>query len=375
VTRCSLRALGRLGNVIDPKLVIDGGKNQKTEPAFGADTLRLWVSTVDYTGDVRVGNNILKQVSDNYRKIRNTLRYIIGNLHDFSPTTDTVDYADLPELDRWMLGRLGEVQAEVKDAFETFQFYRASQAITAFCITDLSNFYLDVAKDRLYISAAGEARRRSCQTVLKVVLETLLSAIAPILPHMAEDAWQNLPWDAPSTSVFQAGWTDIDFAPRRAQEWEAVRAFRDDVNKCMDAARVDKLVGASLDARVVVHCSDPELKATLQGLKPDGSMLATSGTSVNGVDDIRFLLLSSEVTFVDSADDVAAACDAKHIIQAADTESGVVVGVAKADGDKCERCWFFSASVGTHDGLHNVCPRCAAAVKAGGGLQEPAATG
>ncbi|KAJ1469928.1 Isoleucyl-tRNA synthetase, partial [Baffinella frigidus] len=245
-----------LGNVMDPKMVIDGGKNLKLQPAFGADTLRLWVSSVDYMGDVRVGGNIIQQahptsVSDNYRKIRNTLRYIIGNLHDFKPETDAVPYADLPEIDRWMLGRLKEVQAEVKDAFETFQFYRASQTISSFCTTDLSNFYLDVAKDRLYISEASAGRRRACQTVLKVVLETLLSAIAPILPHMAEDAWQNLPWPAPTTSV-------------RNDEWTSVRAFRDDVNQCMEAARVDKLIGASLEAQVFVYCPNPDLKVRLR---------------------------------------------------------------------------------------------------------------
>jgi isoleucyl-tRNA synthetase len=141
-------------------------KNQKQDPPYGADVLRLWVSSVDYTSDVPLGSNILKQMADVYRKIRNTARFLLGNLHDFDPAKDAVPYGDLPELDRYMLHRITEVFAEVKDAFDSYQFFRFFQTVQNFCVVDLSNFYLDIAKDRLYISAADSPRRRSCQTVV-----------------------------------------------------------------------------------------------------------------------------------------------------------------------------------------------------------------
>eukprot|EP00802_Teleaulax_amphioxeia_P002182 Tamp_02184.p1 GENE.Tamp_02184~~Tamp_02184.p1 ORF type:complete len:1015 (-),score=352.78 Tamp_02184:1516-4146(-) len=361
-----------LGNVVDPKIVIDGGANQKQQPAFGADVLRLWVASVDYTGDVRIGGNIMSQVSDACRKIRNTLRYILGNLNDFVPAEHTVKYEDLTSVDKWMLGRLSEVRADIKDAYDKYEFFRASQAITNFCITDLSNFYLDVAKDRLYISANDDARRRSCQTVLKEVLDVLLASIAPILPHMAEDAWQNLPYKTETTSVFQAGWPKSEpHPPHESAAWNFVRSVRDDINACMEKARVDKVVGANLDAEVFIHVPDAEKKALLKGLLHDGSMLVEPRPAgFNGVDDLRFLFLVSGVTLVDSAEEVSKACE-QYTLPVGDADSECFVGVKKAGGAKCERCWFWSDSVGTHEGLDHVCPRCAGAVVAKGGLPSP----
>jgi isoleucyl-tRNA synthetase len=159
-----------IGNVVDPAIVIEGGKNQQQEPPYGADILRLWVSSVDYSSDVPLGKNILKQMADVYRKIRNTARFLLGNLHDFDPIKDTVKYEELPELDQYMLHRITEVFTEVTESFESYQFFRFFQVIQNFCVVDLSNFYLDVAKDRLYISGADGFRRRSCQTVLAVAL-------------------------------------------------------------------------------------------------------------------------------------------------------------------------------------------------------------
>jgi len=354
-----------LGNVIDPRLVIEGGKNQKIEPAFGADVLRLWVSSVDYSGDVRVGVNIMKQVSDAYRKIRNTLRYLIGNLFDYNPEADAVKYEDLPSIDKWMLGQLAKVQADVKESFETFQFYRASQAIQAFVITDLSNFYLDVAKDRLYISDPNDPRRRSCQTVLKEVMDVLLAAIAPLLPHMAEDVWLNIPWKTEQDSVFQAGWKDLEHAAHEEEKWAQLRAVRDDVNVCMEAARNSKLIGASLEAAVYIHCSDPDLAKVLEGFKSEGSHLQHPvSEGFNAVDDIRFILLASQVHLVSTPEEVSVACEEAHTQSLARAASGCFVGVAKAAGDKCERCWFYDDNVGTHSGCDKVCPRCGAAVAA-----------
>eukprot|EP00960_Hanusia_phi_P036458 752322-Hanusia_phi.AAC.8 len=326
-----------LGNVVDPALVINGGKNQKTEPAFGADTLRLWVASVDYTGDVRVGGNIMKQISDSYRKIRNTLRYLLGNLHGFDPNKHAVKYDDLPSVDKWMLGRLAKVQEEVKDAYETFQFYRAYQAILQVCITELSNFYLDVAKDRLYIPAEDDARRRSCQTVLHAALEMLTTAIAPMLPHMAEDAWQNLPWESKS-SVFEHGWKKLEYPSHEGERWDYIRSLRDDVNQCMQAARLDKLIGATLDSSVVIYAPDEEKRKVLSSLLHEVSMLSSETTAgFNKVDDLRFLFLVSDVKLVDSPEQVTSHCNEKHTLSITNSVSGCFVGVSRASGKKCER--------------------------------------
>ncbi|MFM7676190.1 MAG: isoleucine--tRNA ligase, partial [Synechococcus sp.] len=180
-----------LGNVVDPAVLVEGGKNEKQEPAYGADVLRLWVSSVDYSADVPLGPGIVKQLADVYRKVRNTARYLLGNLHDFDPLRasgggDAIAHADLPLLDRWMLQRTAALIDAVSGDFQRYEFYRFFQALQNFCVVDLSNVYLDIAKDRLYVSAAGDVRRRSCQTVLALVVERLAGLIAPVLCHMAE---------------------------------------------------------------------------------------------------------------------------------------------------------------------------------------------
>ena len=260
-----------LGNVIDPAIVIEGGKNQKEEPPYGADVLRLWVSSVDYSSDVPISKNILKQLSDVYRKIRNTARFLLGNLHDFDPNRDSVPYEDLPELDRYMLHRMTEVFTEVTEAMSSFQFFRFFQTVQNFCVVDLSNFYLDVAKDRLYISAPDAFRRRSCQTVLSVALENLARAIAPVLCHMAEDIWQFLPYQTPYKSVFESGWVQLDqkwHKPELAQSWQQLRQIRTEVNKVLEQARAEKAIGSSLEAKVLLYVPDGALRQQLQALNP-----------------------------------------------------------------------------------------------------------
>jgi len=177
-----------LGNIIDPKNIIEGGSNQKKDPAYGADTLRLWVSSVDYSSDVLIGPSILKQTSEIYRKLRGTIRFILGNLCDFKPEADSVSYADLPIFDKYILHQLVSVCDEVDSNYEAFQFSKVFQTIQRFNVVDLSQFYLDIVKDRLYIRSSDSFQRRACQTVLKHILDSLLPMIAPILPHLAEDA-------------------------------------------------------------------------------------------------------------------------------------------------------------------------------------------
>ncbi|MEP6489314.1 isoleucine--tRNA ligase [Microcoleus vaginatus GB2-A3] len=265
------------GNVVDPAAVIK---------EYGADVLRLWVSSVDYSADVPLGKNILKQQSDVYRKIRNTAKFLLGNLHDFDPAKDAVAYEELPELDRYMLHRMGEVFAEVQDAFESFQFSRFFQTVQNFCTVDLSNFYLDIAKDRLYISATDTLRRRSCQTVIAIAVENLARAIAPVLCHMAEDIWQYLPYPTPYKSVFEAGWVQIDASwhnPELATRWQYLRQVRGEVNKVLEKARMEKAIGSSLEAKVLLYVPDVEKRQQLEALNPSSEELVDYVRSQNSV--------------------------------------------------------------------------------------------
>ncbi|HBL09964.1 MAG TPA: isoleucine--tRNA ligase [Cyanobacteria bacterium UBA11162] len=268
-----------LGNVLDPAIIIEGGKNQKEEPPYGADLLRLWVSSVDYSNDVPISKTILKQLSDIYRKIRNTARFLLGNLHDFDPRQDAVPYAELPELDRYMLHRITEVFGEITEAFESYQFFRFFQTVQNFCVVDLSNFYLDIAKDRLYISHPDSIRRRSCQTVLAVALENLARAIAPVLCHMAEDIWQYLPYKTPYKSVFESGWVKVEEEwkkPELAELWTTLRSIRTEVNKVLEQARTEKMIGSSLEAKVLLYVPDETLRERLQELNPTGAVKRVS---------------------------------------------------------------------------------------------------
>ncbi|WP_026079850.1 isoleucine--tRNA ligase [Spirulina subsalsa] len=341
-----------LGNVVDPNIIINGGKNQKQDPPYGADVLRLWVSSVDYSSDVMIGSTILKQLADSYRKIRNTARFLLGSLDDFDPAQNAVPYEALPELDRYMLHRIYEVFTEVNDAFKTYQFYRFFQTVQNFCVVDLSNFYLDIAKDRLYISAVDAPRRRSCQTVLAIALENLARAIAPVLSHMAEDIWQFLPYPTPYKSVFESGWVNIDPAwqnPELAATWDKLRDLRDGVNKVMEEARREKMIGASLEAKVLLLVADEAFKQQLVGFNEADSL------RTNGVDELRYLFLASQVELVDSLEAVE---NAPYNSQS----EGLGIGIVKAEGEKCDRCWNYSTHVGTSSDDPTLCERCVAAL-------------
>ncbi|NET58889.1 MAG: isoleucine--tRNA ligase [Symploca sp. SIO2E6] len=268
-----------LGNVIDPKMVIEGGNNKKAEPPYGADILRLWVSSVDYSSDVPLSNNILKQLSDVYRKIRNTSRFLLGNLHDFDPAKHQVPYEELPELDQYMLHRITEVFTEITEAFESYQFFRFFQTVQNFCVVDLSNFYLDIAKDRLYISSPDSPRRRSCQTVLAIALENLAVAIAPVLCHLAEDIWQYLPYPTSYQSVFESGWVKLEeqwHNQELATSWNTLRTIRTEVNKVLEQAREQKMIGSSLEAKVLLYVPNEELREQLLGFNPTQTVVVKS---------------------------------------------------------------------------------------------------
>ena len=353
-----------LGNGVDPAVVIEGGKNQKEEPPYGADVLRLWVSSVDYSSDVPISKNILKQLADARNKIRNTARFLLGNLHDFDPSKDAVPYEQLPELDRYMLHRMTEVFSEVTQAFDKYQFFRFFQTVQNFCVVDLSSFYLDIAKDRLYISAANSFRRRSCQTVLQIAVENLAKAIAPVLCHMAEDIWQYLPYPTPYKSVFESGWVKLEDKwqnPQLAESWLQLRQLRTEVNKVLEQARAEKAIGSSLEAKVLLYVADANLQQQLQILNQASSATATDRSSPTpysllptpspSVDELRYLFITSGVELIDSA---AALTELKYSFQS-DT---LGIGVVNADGKKCDRCWNYSVRVGESAEHPLLCERC-----------------
>jgi isoleucyl-tRNA synthetase len=342
------------GNVVDPAIVIRGGKNTQQEPAYGADVLRLWVSSVDYSNDVPLGKAMLKQLNDIRGKIRNTARFLLGNLHDFDPATDAIAYDQLPELDRYMLHRITEVFDEITDAYDRYQFSRFFQTMQNFCVVDLSNFYLDIAKDRLYISSPAADRRRSCQTVIHIALENLARAIAPVLSHLAEDIWQFLPYPKSHASVFQSGWVQLDPAwrqPDLAAKWSKLRELRTESNRVLEQARTAKTIGSSLQAKLLIQASDPTWQQILQTLNPADSL------ATNGVDELRYLLLVSEVELVEGT----GSDGINEMTYHSQTEDWAL-GVADAAGEKCDRCWNYSGQVNLSTQHPLLCERCVEAI-------------
>ncbi|MGB1621274.1 MAG: isoleucine--tRNA ligase [Synechococcus sp.] len=332
-----------LGNVVDPMVIIEGGKNQKQEPPYGADVLRLWVSSVDYSADVPIGAGILRQLADVYRKVRNTSRYLLGNLHDFNPATDAVPVADLPLLDRWMLQRSAEVMDEITAAFESYEFFRFFQLLQNFCVTDLSNFYLDIAKDRLYVSAPADRRRRSCQTVMALIIERLAGLIAPVLCHMAEDIWQNLPYAVEEGSVFHRGWPEVPEAwraPSLSAPIQQLRELRGAVNRVLEDCRSRQELGASLEGAVRIEARNPELQSALHWLDAHGDA---------EVDGLRDWLLVSQLQL---------GGEPWAEVLASQDDDLALIEVARARGRKCDRCWHYESDIGQHPDHPEICGRC-----------------
>ncbi|MFL2671435.1 MAG: isoleucine--tRNA ligase, partial [Prochlorococcaceae cyanobacterium] len=344
-----------LGNVVDPAVIVEGGKNQKQEPPYGADVLRLWVSSVDYSADVPLGPGIVKQLADVYRKVRNTARYLLGNLHDFDPSRDAVPLADLPLLDRWMLQRTAKILEEVSGDFERYEFYRFFQTLQNFCVVDLSNVYLDIAKDRLYVSAADSFRRRSCQTVMALVLERLAGMIAPVLSHMAEDIWQHLPYSVEEASVFLRGWpqADASWSGLSSAESEAIDAavqLRALLNRQLESCRSNGDLGASLEAAVQLELGAGPLADALQR-----ALEQLQASPHPEVDNLADWLLISQLQLGGQPPESPLA----EI-----TEEGVTLRISKAAGEKCARCWHYETDIGSNAEHPEICGRCVAAIGA-----------
>ena len=344
-----------LGNVVDPAVIVEGGKNQKQEPPYGADVLRLWVSSVDYSADVPLGPGIVKQLADVYRKVRNTARYLLGNLHDFDPSRDAIPLAELPLLDRWMLQRTAKVLKDVSGDFERYEFYRFFQTLQNFCVVDLSNVYLDIAKDRLYVSAADSFRRRSCQTVMALVVERLAGMIAPVLSHMAEDIWQHLPYPVEEASVFLRGWPQAESSWSELTDSEsaaidAAVQLRALVNRQLERCRSNGDLGASLEAAVQLDLGSGPLADALQR-----ALEQLQASTHPEVDNLADWLLISQLQLGGQA----------HTSPLVDiTEEGVTLRISKAEGQKCARCWHYETDIGSSAEHPEICGRCVAAIGA-----------
>ncbi|EGQ4120913.1 isoleucine--tRNA ligase [Staphylococcus pseudintermedius] len=313
-----------LGNVIVPDTIV----KQK-----GADIARLWVSSVDYLADVRISDEILNQVADVYRKIRNTLRFLLGNINDYNPATDRIAEADLLEVDRYILNRLREFTAGTLDHYESFDYLNIYQEVQNFINVELSNFYLDYGKDILYIEEKNAHKRRSMQTVLFEILVNMTKLLAPIIPHTAEEVWSHIE-QVDEESVHLTNMPakeEVDQA--LLDKWNTFMALRDDVNRALEAARNEKVIGKSLEAKVKIgNSSSFDTLAFLEGFN-----------------DLHQLFIVSQVELVEDTKGEA-------------YQHGTIK-IAKADGEKCARCWNYSESLGSVGELDDLCPRCQEVVK------------
>ncbi|MDD5224362.1 MAG: isoleucine--tRNA ligase [bacterium] len=321
-----------LGNVIFPSEIID---------KYGAEIIRLWVASEDYRDDIRISPEILERLAESYRKIRNTFRFLLSNLYDFNPEKDSVPYPDLEEIDRFLLHRLSDLEKRSREAYRDFNYYPVLHALHNFCVVDLSSFYLDILKDRLYTFKSDSRERRAAQTILYLVLDHLLRLAAPILSFTAEEAWLMLPPAAgrePSVHLALFAEPKPEWEkPELAETWEKLIAVRGEVLKALEKERKEKRIGNSLEALVTLQ-PPAELKDTLARYQPL----------------LRYL-------FITSAAEIGEVAPGEGF-ESPDLK-GLRVRVQKAPGQKCERCWNVSEKVGSDTAHPTLCERCVPAVK------------
>ncbi len=314
-----------LGNGVEPEEIIR---------EYGADIIRLWVAAADYHADMRIGKEILKQLSEGYRKVRNTARFILGNLYDFKPDVHLVDDKDLLELDRWALAELDKLAAVAREGYDTFDFHKVYHALHRFCIVSMSNFYLDIVKDRLYINKADSVLRRAAQSTMFRILVAITEILAPFLAFTAQEIWEFIPefdgkqkyvvmHEIPKPGVYT-------LSDEEQKRWETIIAMNDVVKKELEEKRVAKVIGSSLQAAVVLHCEE-DMLAFVESVLPQ----------------LADIFIVSQVEAV-----------AGGVAEGGDV-AGLSVEVKHAEGAKCERCWQFADSVGQQAEHASLCKRCA----------------
>ncbi|GMQ47533.1 isoleucine--tRNA ligase [Vibrio sp. 10N] len=329
-----------IGNVVAPKDVTN---------KLGADILRLWVASTDYTGEVAVSDEILKRSADAYRRIRNTARFFLANLNGFNPETDLVPAEEMVALDRWAVGRALAAQEEIVKAYDEYNTHGVTQRLMQFCSIEMGSFYLDVIKDRQYTAKLGGHAQRSCQTALYYIVEALVRWMAPIMSFTADEIWNEMPGQR-EKFVFAGEWFEGLFGLAEGEElnnefWAEIQTVRDAVNKQLEAARSEKTIGGALQAEITLFADDA-LQAKLNKLE----------------DELRFVLLTSAAT-------VKSASEKTDAAKATDLE-GLFVEVAATENEKCDRCWHHTPDVGTIAGHEKICGRCASNVDGEGEVRK-----
>ena len=319
------------GNVIPPEKVIK---------QYGAEILRLWVSATDYRDDIRISPDILKQLTDAYKKIRNTCKFLLSNLYDFDPLTDAVTYAHMQDIDKYALIRLGELIAKARAAFESYEFHTVYHGLYNYCTLDLSAFYLDILKDRLYTSPPRSDERRSAQTAIHTILDAVVRLMAPIFVFTSEEIWRYMPdADAKNATKESVHLTSLPVVnpewqnPQLAAKWSQVVKVRAEVTQALEKARTAKLIGHPLDASVTISAPS-ELYDEL----------------CEYADELRSVFIVSKVTLVQEQ-------TLEDAYKSAEIE-GLQIHIQAAPGVKCERCWIYDSSVGADSDHPTICKRC-----------------
>eukprot|EP01134_Creolimax_fragrantissima_P000051 CFRG0051T1 len=368
-----------IGNVISPEVVVEGGTlGGKSVPAGGADALRMWVASSDSTGDVSVGASVLSQSLRQLKKLRNTSRFILGNLGDFNADRDSVQYDQMMDVDKYMLSRLIAFADEVTAHYDSYAFHRVSQTTMKFVNLELSAFYFDVIKDRLYTDAHDGKRRRSAQTALYHILSVLTRSFAPILPHLADEVWQhNISSSVYNQSIFKSGWvvTNPEWnQPQLSKRWAVVNALTTHINRSLEMMRKDSLIGSALDAAVTINgpsslmkllrmCNDGELMGTASHFSSLNDAFLVSSTTLwtdeDGTGSIAQELTepkenvgqSSTVDLSDLDSSLVGTCTINVCVAEAGTTD--VENIARLALSKCKRCWKVAAGKDS-----DVCSRC-----------------
>jgi len=317
-----------VGNVMSPQKVMND---------LGADVLRLWVASTDYTGEITVSDEILNRSADSYRRIRNTARFLLSNLNGFDPQTDMLASDDMVALDRWIVAKADELQKEIVTAYDDYNLHAVHQKLTHFCSIELGSFYLDIIKDRQYTAQADGVARRSCQTAMFHLAEAMVRWMAPILSFTADEIWGRMPGER-EEFVFTGEWyTGLfglgDNEALSNEAWDQLIAVRAEVNKSLELARKESVIGGGLEAEVTLYADD------------------STASLLNGLaDELRFVLITSKATVKPLADAPA---------EALKTElAGLVVGVEKSVHAKCDRCWHHHETVGSDETHPLLCVRC-----------------
>ncbi|WP_394549909.1 isoleucine--tRNA ligase [Pantoea sp. SGAir0183] len=318
-----------IGNTVAPQDVMD---------KLGADILRLWVASTDYSGEMAVSDEILKRSADAYRRIRNTARFLLANLSGFNPATDLVKPEEMVVVDRWAVGRAQAAQADIVASYEHYDFHEVIQRLMQFCSIEMGSFYLDIIKDRQYTAKGDSLARRSCQSALWHIVEALVRWMAPIMSFTADEIWGYLPGERAKYVFTEEWYTGLFGLPENEAlndaYWAELLKVRGEVNKVIEQARSDKRIGGALEASVTLY-ADAELAAKLKALG----------------DELRFVLLTSGAEVADYA-------QANADAQQSELVKGLKIGLHKAEGEKCPRCWHYTTDVGQNPEHAAVCGRC-----------------